>query len=148
MDPVADLKKRVANGQAKLEFEPKQGYLRSILTQLKIDPNSQVLVFSKTSLQTDHISPKTPRALYFNDEVYVGWIPGAPLIEIMSVDPKRGALFYTIENTKQAPGRVFDRGLRLFSLPRRTGIRFPSGPVRPIGSNRAERLLEGLCPDL
>jgi hypothetical protein len=101
-DPVADLKKRVANGQAKLEFEPKQGYLRSILTQLKIDPNSQVLVFSKTSLQTDHISPKTPRALYFNDEVYVGWIPGAPLIEIMSVDPKRGALFYTIENTKQA----------------------------------------------
>jgi hypothetical protein len=98
VDPVAQLKQRVASGQVKLQFEPKQGYLQSLLKELAIDPNSQVLVFSKTSLQTDFISPKTPRALYFNDEVYVGWIPGAPLIEIMSVDPKRGALFYTIEN--------------------------------------------------
>ena len=61
----------------------------------------RVLVFSKTSLQRDRISPSTPRALYFNDDTYLGYIPGSPLIEISTGDPKLGGVFYTLEQTLQ-----------------------------------------------
>lgn len=88
-----------------LEFEPKQGYLRSLLAALKIDPASQTLVFSKTSRQSDFIGPKTPRALYFNADTYVGWIPKAPLIEIITVHPTRGIVYYTLRNDRSAPFR-------------------------------------------
>ena len=54
-----------------------------------------MLVFSKTSFQRERISPQTPRALYFNEDVYVGFIPGAPLMEISVAEPKLGAVFYT-----------------------------------------------------
>lgn len=97
-DPIATLQADLAAGKKTLPYEPKQGYLRALLKELRIDPSSQTLVFSKTSLQTDFISRKTPRAIYFNDEVYVGWIPGAPLIEIMSVHPTRGIVFTSLPN--------------------------------------------------
>lgn len=98
-DPIAKVERSVQDGSVNLEFEPGHGYLKSLLKELKIDPASQVLVYSKSSLQSDFISPKTPRALYFNEHTYVGWIPGAPLIEVMTVNPKAGATFYTIKNT-------------------------------------------------
>jgi hypothetical protein len=53
-------------------------------------------------MQHDYISPSNPRALYFNDSVYLGWIPGAPLVEISVADPKLGALFYSLDNKKIA----------------------------------------------
>jgi hypothetical protein len=59
-----------------------------------------MLVFSKTSLQRERISPHTPRALYFADDVYIGFIPGAPIMEISSVDPKLGGVFYTLDQKK------------------------------------------------
>ena len=59
-----------------------------------------MLVFSRTSLQRDHISRTTPRALYFDDETYIGYIPGAPLIEISEVDPDQGAVFYELNQTR------------------------------------------------
>lgn len=98
LDPIARLQGDGSSG-SRLAYEPKQGYLRSLLKDLNIDPSSQVLVFSKGSLQADFISPKTPRALYFNEHTYVGWIPGAPLIEVMSVHPTNGTYFYTLPNT-------------------------------------------------
>lgn len=39
------------------------------------------------------ISPANPRALYFNEDVYVGFIPGGK-IEILSLDPELGGIFY------------------------------------------------------
>ena len=45
-----------------------------------------------------HISPATPRAIYFNDAVYVEWVQGGPAIEISAVDPKLGAVFYTVDH--------------------------------------------------
>ena len=107
LDPIADRYRGAAPGMG-LDYEPRQGYLRSLLKQLKIDPSSQVLVFSKGSLQADFISPKTPRALYFNEHTYVGWIPGAPLIEIMTVHPKYGSYFYTLPN-RSSDGQTFKR---------------------------------------
>jgi hypothetical protein len=90
---------RAVMAGAPLQFRPGQGYLVDLLARLEIDPSSQTLVFSKSSLQTDHIGPQTPRALYFNAHTYVGWIPGAPLIEIMTVGTDARVRFYTISNT-------------------------------------------------
>ena len=71
-DPVSRLEKRLERGEAALEFSPGGGgYLPSVLKELGINVDSQVLVFSKTSLQQDHISPQNPRAVYFNDTVSV-----------------------------------------------------------------------------
>ena len=95
-DPIADLELKIRGGEVKLEFEAERGYLASLLAHLKVPVSSQTLVFSKTSLQSEHISPKAPRAIYFNDDVYVAWVQGASFIEIMPVDPKRGAVFYVL----------------------------------------------------
>jgi hypothetical protein len=95
-DPISELQERLKNGEAKLEYEPNHGYLISLLKNLNVSVSSQTLVFSKTSLQSERISPKTPRALYFNDDVYVAWVQGASTIEIMSVDPQRGSAFYAL----------------------------------------------------
>src|SRR6476620_1615523 len=69
---VSRLQKRL-DGQLRLSFDEKTGYLRSLLEQLHVPPSSQTLVFSKTSLQRHRIAPQTPRALYFNDDVHVGY---------------------------------------------------------------------------
>lgn len=99
-DPVARLMQDIKSGKASLDYEPKQGYLKSLLDKLGVSPTSQLLVFSKTSLQSQFISPSNPRAVYFNAENSIGWIPGAPYIEIMSFDPQVGPVFYVLANTK------------------------------------------------
>ena len=103
-DPVALLQKRLERHEIELKFEPKHGYLRSVLSQLGIPVTSQALVFSKTSLQSELISPSTPRALYFNDDVYVGWVQNAPMLEVASVDPQYGTIFYVLDQSEnQSP---------------------------------------------
>jgi hypothetical protein len=100
-DPVARLEKRIESGQIKLDFAPNDtGYLASVLQTLGISTDSQVLVFSKTSIQTAHISPRTPRAIYFNDNVAVGFVQNGEEIEISSLDPKQGVIFYTLDAPK------------------------------------------------
>ena len=98
--PVARLQQRINKGEVKLKHDDAFGYLFSVLRELNISTNSQMLVFSKTSFQRERISPKTPRALFFNDDVYVGFIPGSPLMEVSMADPKIGGVFYTLS---QAP---------------------------------------------
>src|SRR5271163_1491581 len=73
-DPVANLQKRLDRGEVKLDYEPGHGYLRSVLRALHVPVSSQTLVFSKTSFQYPKISPEKPRALYYNDDVYVGQV--------------------------------------------------------------------------
>ena len=100
-DPVARLAKRITSGQAKLDFAPNGwGYLPSLLKLLDINTDSQVLVFSKTSIQTAHIAPRTPRAIYFNDEVAVGYVQGGEVLEISSLDPKLGIILYSLDNER------------------------------------------------
>src|SRR5687768_13004783 len=94
---IAHLQERIESGEVKLNYDPTMGYLPSLLKELKVPDSSQMLVFSKTSLQRERISPKNPRALFFNDDVYLGFIPGAPLIELSVADPKLGGVFYTLE---------------------------------------------------
>jgi hypothetical protein len=99
-DPVARLEKRMENGPAKLEYARTEGYVASILKALDIHPDSQVLVFSKSSIQNSHISPRTPRAIYFNDEVAVGFVQNGDEVELSSLDPKQGVVFYTLDAAK------------------------------------------------
>lgn len=70
--------------------------LRRLLEALDVPMESQVLVFSRTSLQRSHISPENPRAVYFNDDVYLGTVPGG-LIEVAVTDPELGLVFYKLD---------------------------------------------------
>jgi hypothetical protein len=97
---ISQLQKKIDTSEVKLEWNDKFGYLPSVLNALKVPVESQMLVFSKTSLQRERISPQNPRALYFNDDVYIGWIPGAPLMEISVADPKLGGVFYSLEQKR------------------------------------------------
>ncbi len=100
-DPVARLAARLQSGEAKLAWDDTFGYLPGLLEALHIPKSSQTLVFSKTSLQRRLISPENPRALYFNDDVYIGYIPGSEVMEISAVDPRLGGIFYALEQEKQ-----------------------------------------------
>jgi hypothetical protein len=96
-DPVAALQSALDRGEKKLEFDARRGYLPSVLKQLGIPLSSQTLVFSKTSFQYPKISPSHPRALYFNDDVYVGSVHEGKAVEIVSFDPSQGAIFYLLD---------------------------------------------------
>jgi hypothetical protein len=98
--PVSRLIKSIADGKTTLKFDAKYGYLPSVLEALGISYDSQVLVFSKTSFQRERIEPENPRALFYNDGAYIGFIPGSPLLEFSEVDPKLGAVFYTLDQSK------------------------------------------------
>jgi len=46
-DPIAKLQERLDQGKVKLKFEPKHGYLKSVMDLLELPVSSQTLVFSK-----------------------------------------------------------------------------------------------------
>lgn len=94
---VRDLIRKLKSGETTLGYESRHGYLRSLLKALDIPVSSQVLVFSKTSMQIQYISRRNPRAIYFNDNTYVGWVRGSSIMEISTNDPNLGAAFYTVE---------------------------------------------------
>ena len=107
-DPVAELNRHLEAGSARVTFDAGTGYLRSTLQALRVPVESQMLVMSKTGIQGLHTTPENPRAIYFNDAVTVGYIRGAPLLELAVQDPEQGVLFYTVEQKPQAQPH-FDR---------------------------------------
>lgn len=94
---VDHLQARLDAGEESLAHDPRHGYLGSVLEALHVPVSSQTLVFSKTSLQQPLISPLSPRALYFNDDVYVGGVPNGDVVEISVADPALGTVFYTLD---------------------------------------------------
>lgn len=107
-DAVAQLNEKLAAGSTTLTYEPGSGYLRSVLSALDIPVESQLAVFSKTSVQAPIISPVNPRALFFNDRVVVGW-PRGGFIEAAALDPQLGVVFYSLNQQASASPR-FERG--------------------------------------
>ena len=99
-DPVARLVAKLAASELELEYDARHGWLPSVLDALSIPATTQTLVFSKTSFQNRLISPNNPRALYFGDDVYVGYVPGGDVIELSSVDPEQGPIFYALEQAR------------------------------------------------
>ena len=88
-DAVARLQKQIDLGQVTLTYDLKSGYLPSLLRELDVRPSSQMLVFSKTSFQQSWITRLHPRAIYFNDNTYIGWVKRGDVIEVSSVNPSQ-----------------------------------------------------------
>ena len=98
-DPASRLAQQLQNGTVKLEARSDvSGYLASLLEHLGIRVDSQALVFSKTSFQAPTISPSNPRAIYFSDDVAVGYVRGGNGFEVAATDPRQGVVFYTFNS--------------------------------------------------
>ncbi len=100
-DPVALLQDRLDKGEVKLAYaEGGLGYLPSLLKLLDLNVDSQLLVFAQTSAQSRRISPRRPRAIYFNDNVSVGFVQDGEVLELASLDPKQGVILYTLDTVR------------------------------------------------
>lgn len=95
-DAVAALKRKIEDGQIQLKFDAEKGYLPAVLQALNVPVESQMAVFSKTSLQSERIEPHNPRTIFFNDAVSVAWVHGG-FIELAALDPEQGVIFYSLE---------------------------------------------------
>jgi hypothetical protein len=109
-DPVTLLNGQLTRHTRELNFDPEWGYLRDVLRQLEIPESSQLMVYSKTALNPRIINPENPRVVYFNDDVYLGWVPGAKSMELASVDPVRGTIFYELDLKPTANPRFVRSG--------------------------------------
>ena len=105
-DRVTRLARDMASGKLHLSTSP-DGPLTGLLQALGVNPDSQTLVFSKTSFQAARIEPRNPRALYFSDDVMVGFVRGSNLLELAALDPKQGMVFYSFDSASNPPS--FDR---------------------------------------
>ena len=101
-DAITRLQHKMSSGELAFAGSD-QRVLRILLDALEVPVESQVLVFSKTSLQRGRIRPERPRALYFSESMYVGWVPGG-LIEVAAIDPELGPVFYSFAIPKAAEG--------------------------------------------
>jgi hypothetical protein len=95
-DRFTRLKDDLEAGRIPLDRTSEKNFLASFLKAVGVPASSQSLVFSTTSLQLRYITPANPRALYFNEDLYIGYIPGARL-EIVSLDPEAGAIFHIFD---------------------------------------------------
>lgn len=93
IDPFSKFLDIIIKEEANLNYKSEKDYLLSLLNLFSISPHSQLLVFSTTSLQLNRISPSNPRAIYFSEDVYLGYVPGGQ-IEIIGIDPYLGAIPY------------------------------------------------------
>jgi hypothetical protein len=108
-NPVARLATEIDRGEVSLDYSSDGwGYLRSLLKHLDVNIDSQVLVFSKTSFQLSRISPKTPRAIFFNDNVSIGSVQDGPMFELAALEPAQGIVYYTMDAEKTGKPR-FER---------------------------------------
>jgi hypothetical protein len=106
-DAITRLEADIASRRVRLRYDSTHGYLPALLQALRVPVESQMLVFSKTSFQAARINPVTPRAIYFNDQVSVGYVSGGDVLEVAAHDPKQGVIFYTLDqDSVQAPAFV------------------------------------------
>jgi hypothetical protein len=119
-------------GRVKLNYDEKFGYLPALLETLKIPVSSQVLTFAQNSLQRHRIRPQTPRAIYFSDDLFVGFVQGKgdgdhgpTMLEIIATDPTLGVVFYTMSQEQANPPRLTretNRCLTCHGGPRTRGV--------------------------
>jgi hypothetical protein len=95
-DAFARVKDDLESGRIPLDRNSESAFLESLLRALEIPPSSQLLVFSTSSLQIRLISPEAPRGLYFNEEIYLGYVQRGR-IEVIALDPELGSIFYIFD---------------------------------------------------
>jgi hypothetical protein len=147
---VVDVNKKLQDGAVQFMFDERSGFLRSALEALKIPVDSQLLVFSRASLQGRKINEQNPRALFFNDRVALGWVRGGDVLEVAAHDESAGVASYPLAQRADATAgppqfkRAFEclgchvtgntlgvPGLLMFSSTRREPTQY-SGVPRPI----------------
>jgi hypothetical protein len=101
---VVDVNRKLADGTLRLRFDGRDGLLQSALDALGLSVDSQLLVFSRFSLQRKLINEQNPRALFFNDRVALGFVRGGDLIEVAAHDATAGVVFYTLEQRDESAG--------------------------------------------
>jgi len=139
---VDALREKLRRGTVEWKHTDDHGYLKSLLRELDVPLSSQVLVFSKTSLQRSRISPKTPRALYFNDDVTVGFCWRGDVLEVAAADPNLGTVFYTLDQNPTRNGgftRQTDTCLLCHASSSNQG--FPGHLIRSVSTDRTGELL-------
>jgi hypothetical protein len=138
-DRVATLNETLRGGTRRLTRDAQTGYLRAVLDALGVPLESQLLVFSKTGIQRSYTGPANPRALYYDESVVVGYIPGAPALELASHDAEQGVVFYTLDQDSPSPAfsrrtncltcHVSDSTLEVPGIIVRSNIVRPDGQV-------------------
>jgi len=102
---ISELNRAMDEGSVTLTFDPTSGYLRSTLDALGVPIESQMLVYTQTSMQGEKINMHNPRAVYFNDNVSVAWVRGGMVLEAWAQDPRQGTIFYTLDQEPQRSPR-------------------------------------------
>lgn len=110
-DRFARVMAEVAAGRLALDPSGEKELLASLLRALDIPDSSQLLVYSATSIQSERINPRNPRGLYFNEDTFVGYVPGGRL-EVASLDPEAGMVFYIFDRLTTAAVPRFVRSDR------------------------------------
>jgi hypothetical protein len=110
-DRFTRLKEDLESGRIGLERSSEKAFLLGVLKILGIPGSSQLLVFSTTSLQLSLISPANPRAIYFSEDTYLGYVPGGR-IEIVSLDPELGGIYYIFDIPKDTRPLRIERSER------------------------------------
>jgi hypothetical protein len=110
-NPVIAVNQKLKDGTIRLTLDGRGGYLQSALHALDIPVESQMLVFSATSLQARLITPDNPRALFFNDRVALGYVRTGEILEVAAQDATEGIVFYTLEQ-KASDAPQFQRVTR------------------------------------
>jgi hypothetical protein len=80
--------------------------LLALLNDLRIPLESQVAVFSPTSLQGSLVSPENPRVIYFNDREAVAWVRGSTSFEVIDFSSANAPKFYTRDQSQTTEHRA------------------------------------------
>lgn len=145
-DRIARLNGRLVDGSVRFPPVPDRGYLDPVLKQLEIPVSSQLLVYSKTAVNQRLVGPATPRAIYFNDSVYVAWVPGTAELELAAIDPLKGGMFYVLKQPSAAAGQPprFERRQSCLACHiGRTTLSVPGFMARSFQVDRAGQPLHG-----
>lgn len=110
-DRFTRLRPDLESGRVAFDRTSEKAFLVSLLSYLEIPLSSQMLVFSTTSLQLSRISPTNPRALFFSDDLYLGFIPGGR-IEVVSLDPELGGIFHIFDLPREGNALRIERATR------------------------------------
>jgi len=134
---ITRLEEALRSGTRTIDHQNPKSFLLQLLDHLDVPAESQVLVFSKTSKQRSLISPSNPRAIYFSDECYIGWMPGGQ-IEITCYGPELGPVFYIVDSQKNTSPPQFIRDNSCLSCHTRHNARGNPGVlVRSVFTDRA-----------
>ena len=102
-DRFSLMKEDLATGKIPLDHSSSTAFVTSLLKALGVPASSQMLLFSATSLQLSLISTRNPRAIFFTDDIYVGWMPRGK-VEIVSIDPVLGGIYYIFDIPQSGNG--------------------------------------------